>query len=53
LKKFNAGLRHHINNNRRAHLLYGTTENHASIILELLQKSYFEIYHPLKKKLKD
>jgi hypothetical protein len=49
--KFAAGLKFHMENGRRAHLLYGDYEHNTlrpPMILPPLQNSFFEKYHPMK-----
>jgi hypothetical protein len=49
-EKFAGGLLYHLNNNRRAHLLYGNYEDEKNAqpkVLAPLQNSYFKKYHPL------
>ena len=51
LDKFSNGIRFHLENNRRAHILYGDYEhNHIwqPKVLDPIQNSYFEKYHPSK-----
>jgi hypothetical protein len=49
--KFAGLLLHHLNKNRRPHVLYGSYEGENGVqphVLDPLQNSYFEKYHPLK-----
>jgi hypothetical protein len=56
LAHFRSGVKHHLKNGRRAHLLYGEREFQMQspiIILTPLQNSVFEKYHPINGELGD